>query len=212
MRLKRLLVPIFVLSSMAVAIGAHLVESPKKQETSENSMAQGRNVEPDKQTRIRTTLTELLGPMGVEVGPTLPISNAQTYKQIQVRWQSVGASGAKLEKQRAPGVVTLLDSKRRQGILPGERSLELSTNQILIVGLDQKGELRWWRLMLDPRLVRSETTGPGGEIRGEDYYLAKIDFMVECPDDPGIKELRFYHPLWNGKEFSLELVSTLPVE
>jgi len=195
---------------MAVAIGAHRAESPKNQD--KNPTGQAGNVEPDKQSRIRNTLSNLLGPMGVDVGQTLSALDAQTYRQIHVQWQSSSASGAKLEKQQAAGLITLLDSKRREGVLPRERSLELSTNQILVVALNQKAGLRWWRLMLDPRLVRSETPGPGGVISADDYYLTKTDFVVQYPDDGDIKELRFYHLLWNGKEFSLELLSTLAVE
>ena len=205
MRFKKLLVPFFVLLATAVAIGARFTESPK------NAMAQAGSVEQDKQRRIRNTLSDLLGPLGVEVPQILPFSDAQEYKQLSVRWQSSDASGGKLEKQQPHGLVTLVDSKKRSGSLPRERSLELSTNQILIIALDQKGRLLWWRLMLDPRLVRSETPGPGGVISGEDYYLTKTDFMIEYPDDAGIKELRLYHPQWTGSAFSLDLLSILPL-
>jgi hypothetical protein len=212
MKLSRLFVPVFLLIAVAVAIGARLAENPKKQELNRNSMGQAQNVEQDRQDRIRSTLSDLLRPLGVAVGQTPPLADAEAYKQIQVQWQSSGASGAKLERQQAAGAITLLNSRRREGVLPRERFLELSTNQILIAALDQKGQLIWWRLILDPRLVRSETPGPGGVISADGYYLTKIDFIVQYPDDSGIKELRFYHPLWNGKEFSLELLSTLPVE
>jgi hypothetical protein len=171
--------------------------------------------EPDKEARMRNTLAGLLAGAGVDAEKTLPSADTQTYKQIRVRWQSSVALSSpdanKLEQRSSPGVVSLMNSIRLDGILPRERSLELSTNQILVVALDENRGLRWWKLLLDPRLVRSETVAPSGEIHGEDLYRPRVEFIVECPDDPGIRELRFYHPSWTGQDFRLEALGTLPV-
>ena len=171
--------------------------------------------EPDKEARIRSTLAGLLAGAGVEVGTTLPSADAQTHKQMRVRWQSSVALSSpdanKLEQRPSPGVVSLVNSTSRNGILPRERSLELSTNQILVVALDENRGLRWWKLLLDPRVVRSETVAPSGEIHGEDLYRPRVEFTLECPDDRAIRELRFYHPSWTGRDFRLESLGALPV-
>jgi hypothetical protein len=180
-----------------------------------NSFAQSRPAEPDKEAAIRNVLAGLLAPTGVQLGKALPQSEAQTHRQIQVRWEdsvALKSPGAnKLAQLPGAGVITLVNSKNRDGVLPRERSLELSPNQILVVAIDENRGLQWWKLLLDPRIVRSETTAATGEIRGEDLYRPKVDFTIEYPDNPAIRELRFYHPAWTGKDFRLELLSSLSI-
>jgi hypothetical protein len=198
---------------LLLAKDGHFSQGPKKTGTSENSMNQIR--EPDKENRSRDKLADLLASVGVNVGKTLPLSDFQTCKEIRVRWQSSAVpqtSTTSLEQRPSSGSMTLMASTKRGDPPPRERSVELSTSQILVIGLGENSELRWWRLLLDPRLVRSEAPGTTGEISGENYYLVKVDFVIAYPDDPGINELRFYHPLWTGKEFHLELLSTLSVK
>jgi hypothetical protein len=179
-----------------------------------SAVSQSQN-EPDKEARIRNTLAGLLAGVGVEAATTLPSADTQTHKQIRVRWQSSVALNSqdpnKLEQRPSPGVVSLVNSTSRDGVVPRERSLELSTNQILVVALDENRGLRWWKLLLDPRVVRSETVAASGEIHGEDLYRPRVEFIVECPDDRGIRELRFYHPSWTGRDFRLESLGALPV-
>jgi hypothetical protein len=171
--------------------------------------------EPDKEARVRNTLAGLLAGVGVETGTTLPSADTQTHTQIRVRWQSSVALNSpdanKLERRPSPGVVSLVNSVSRDGVVPRERSLELSANQILVVALDENRGLRWWKLLLDPRVVRSETVAASGEIHGEDLYRPRVEFTVECPNDRSIRELRFYHPSWTGREFRLESLGALPV-
>ena len=216
MRFKKLLVPVLVMTSMAVAINAYLAQSPRKPAASENATSQAPFGELEQEARIRNKLAALLADVGVQVGKTLPRWESQTYKEIRVRWQSsmtVAHKGAaNLEQRPSPGLVTLMNATKRAGTLPRERSVELSTNHILLVAIDENGELTWWRVLLDPRLVRSETAGVTGDISGETYYLTRVDFIIAYPDDSAIKELRFYQPLWSGKEFHLNLFSTLPLE
>jgi hypothetical protein len=214
-RASRFLVPVVTTILLLVSADTYFAQKPKEQDAGNNPTSQARILEPDKETAIRKTLGDLLAGVGVRVENTVPASDAHTHKEIQIRWQSSGVprkAGASLESWAGPGAVTLLGLTKRDGILPRERSVELSTNQILVAALDASGGLRWWRLLLDPRLIRAESAGPKGDLRGVDYYLPTVDFTVAYPDDPGIKELRFYHPSWTGKEFQLELISNLPVE
>lgn len=210
---ERIIIPFVVMVPLVLGIDVFLAQSRKNQRH-EDLVSQVQITEPDRETRIRNTLADLLADVGVHVGKTVPVSDAQSYQEILVRWQNSGASaqkGAARLEQPGPGVLTLVNSTRRLGTLPRERSLELSPNQVLVVAVDGNRELRWWRLLLDPRLVRSETPGVSGDISGESYYLIKVDFIIPYPDDPAIKELRFYQPLWSGKDFHLALFSTLPL-
>src|SRR6266480_118630 len=215
MRVAKFLVPLLVIA-LAVVIDAYVAQIPNSLAANKDSISQARVAEPDKEIRIRNKLAELLSGAGVHVGKAVPIRDGDTYKELRVRWQSSGTSAqtgsANLLQIPTSGVLTPLASKNKNGALPRERSFELSTNQILIIGVDRNAELRWWRLLLDPRLVRSETPAPTGEISGEEYYLRSIDFIINYPDDPEIRELRVYHPLWTGKNFQLELISTLAVK
>ena len=200
---------------LVMGITSSFSQGQTKQETNASSVSQPRPAEPDKEAAIRNSLADLLAPAGVQLGKALPLSEAQTHRQIQVRWQdsvalkSPGAS--KLAQQPGSGIVTLVNSTSRDGILPRERSLELSPSQILVIAVDENRGLQWWKLLLDPRIVRSETVAATGEIHGENLYRSKVDFTVEYPDNPAIRELRFYHPSWTGKDFRLELLGTLPI-
>ena len=213
-KFNKVILPIFVMILLLVSMDAHVAQNPAKPETSPTSRA--RMPEPEKETLIRNSLAELLVGEGVRVPGTLPLSQGPNYKEIRVRWESavtsVKGDVVSLEKRPTLGALTRLRSTKRSGTLPRERSFELSSNQILIIALNQSGELRWWTLMLDPRLVRAERPQPTGETAGEDYYLPTVDFIVNYPDDAAIEELRFYHPLWTGKTFQLELLTTLPVD
>ena len=216
MRVAKFLAPLFILIALAIVIDAYVAKIPNSPAASENSISQARVTEPDKETRIRNKLAELLSGAGVRVGKVLPIRDSDTYKELRVRWQSSGTStqtgSVNLLQSPTSGVLTAVASTNKHGALPRDRSFELSTNQILVIGLDRNAELRWWRLLLDPRLVRSETLVKTGETLGEEYYLANVDFVIPYPNDPEIRELRVYRPLWTGKNFQLELISTLAVE
>jgi hypothetical protein len=106
--------------------------------------------------------------------------------------------------------VSIVEDKKRSGTLPRHRSLELSPAHILIAAVDATNKLRWWSIMPDPRLVRSETQTPTGELRGENYYASNVTLVVAFPDDPEIANLRFYHPDWNGTDFDLKSLAVVP--
>jgi hypothetical protein len=216
MRVAKFLVPLLTVIALAVVIDAYVAQIPNSPAASEKSTNQARVAEPEKENRIRNKLAELLSGVGVHVGKALPIADGITYRELRVRWQSSGTAtqtgSVNLLQSPTAGVLTAVASTNKNGALPRQRSFELSTNQILVIGLDRNAELRCWQLMLDPRLVRSETPVVTGETRGEEYYLPNVDFVITYPDDPEIQELRVYRPLWTGKNFQLELISTLAVD
>jgi hypothetical protein len=139
-----------------------------------------------------------------------------TYRELKINWADPTKSTTELrsavnsEQQTQTPKVSIVEDKKRSGTLPRHRSLELSPAHILIAAVDATTKLRWWSIMPDPRLVRSETQTPTGELRGENYYASNVTLVVAFPDDPEIANLRFYHPVWNGTDFDLKSLAVVP--
>jgi hypothetical protein len=156
-------------------------------------------------------LQKLMSKVGVDV-PEINVRTDQphTYRELKIRWADSAKSTSELrpannaEEQTPAPTVSIIEDKKRTGTLPRHRSLELSPTHIFIAAVDGTNKLRWWSMILDPRVVRVETPTPTGELRGEVYYSGNVNFVVAFPDDPEIAQLRFYHPVWNGTEFDLK--------
>jgi len=160
----------------------------------------------------RGQLKKLLTPVGVDV-PENDARRVQppTHRELKIRWTDSPKSANEAkpalktqEQMQAPPSASIVEDKRRTGTLPRQRSLELSPTQIFVAAVDAANKLRWWSVVPDPRLVRSETQAPTGELRREDYLLSNITLSVAFPDDPEIVSLRFYQPVWNGTDFDLK--------
>ncbi len=162
-----------------------------------------------RETLQQEQLKKLMSKVGVEVSDTdARAAQPQTYRELKIRWvdstkSNSGLRPAAQEQTQTPSV-SVIEDKKRPGTLPRQRSLELSPTQIFVAAVDAANKLRWWSIMPDPRLVRSETRTASGELRGEDYYVSNVTLLVAFPDDPEIARLRFYHPVWNGTQFDLK--------
>jgi hypothetical protein len=161
-------------------------------------------------------LQKLMSKVGVDVlDVNVRADQLQTYRELKIRWADSAKSTTELrpansaEEQTPAPSVSIVEDKKRSGTLPRHRSLELSPAHIFIAGVDATNKLRWWSIILDPRLVRAETQTPTGELRGEEYYVSHVNFAVAFPDDPEIAQLRFYHPVWNGTDFDLKLLTVV---
>jgi hypothetical protein len=157
----------------------------------------------------------LLAESGVEVGvPLNPVlTSARSHRELRVSWEADKAAlpkPAAAQYKNAAGRVALARaSVRREGALPKQRSAELSPTQVVVVALDAEGRMRWCGLVADPRLLRAEFPGPGGELSGQVLYRESAEFVVHYPDDDNVAEVRLYHPDWDGQKFSLELVGAV---
>jgi len=179
-----------------------------------STLAQSQTTTVDKQQQ---QLQKLMSKVGVDVLEIkVRTDQPQTYRELKIRWAAAAKSATELrpannsEEQTPAPSVSIIDDKKRSGTLPRLRSLELSSTHIFIAAVDATNKLRWWSIVLDPRVVRAETQTPTGELRGEDYYVSKVNFVVAFPDDPEIAQLRFYHPVWNGTDFDLKLLTAVP--
>jgi hypothetical protein len=134
---------------------------------------------------------------------------------LLVRLKNHDAANASDAVTVAPSAKTELSLKQVKTSDRGiarQRSLELSTTQILIVALNEKQQVLWWTLQTDPRILRLETADDAGRLSNPDLvYRNEADLLVSLPADETIKETRFYHPNWNGKDFSLELIGSLDI-
>jgi len=160
----------------------------------------------------------LMSKVDVEVGETTDARSAQSqsYRELKIRWGDPKKSTTELrpaanpeDRTQAPSFA-IVEDKKRSGTLPRQRSLELSPEHIFIAGVDAANKLRWWSIVPDPRVVRSETQTPSGELRSQNYYVSNVTLAVAFPDDPEIANLRFYQPVWNGTDFDLKPLSIVP--
>lgn len=209
---KALMVTILIAALLA-AFASFLAQTTRKKALS-SKRATTVFPEKEKEEGMRIKLAGLLSSVGVHVGGALPPADAQTYRELRIHWESLDnpdSAGLINEERLAKGgALTRISSIGRAGAIPRERSMELSPDQMLVVALDENDVVRWWRLMIDPRLLRAEV-GRSAEMQSDNYYLAKVDFIIECPDDRLLKQLRFYHPVWNGEAFHLELLGAAPL-
>lgn len=175
---------------------------------------------PVENNRRETLQQERLKKLMAKVGVDVPAAEARTeqpqaYRELKIRWVDPTKSTTELrpaaEAQTQTPSVSVLEDKKRPGRLPRHRSLELASTQIFIAAVDASNKLRWWSIMPDPRLVRSETQNASGELHGQDYYASNVTLTVAFPDDPEIASLRIYHPVWNGTEFDLKPLAIVPI-
>ena len=160
-------------------------------------------------------LKKLLSRVGVDV-PAIEArrTEPQKYRELKIRFgdsaKAANEPKPALSKQEQTPSAAIVEDKKQSGALPRQRSLELSPTQIFIAGVDATNKLRWWSIVPDPRVVRSETQSPSGELRGEDYYVSNVTLVVAFPDDPEIANLRFYRPVWNGTDYDLKPLTNVP--
>lgn len=165
--------------------------------------------------RVRALLTAAGVEVGADVKPAAA-ARARSHREVRISWEADKAAlprPAAAQYLNAPGRVALARAaERREGGLPKQRSAELSSDQVVVVALDAEGRMRWCGLVPDPRLLRAEWPGADGELTGQVLYRESAEFFVAYPDDDSIKEIRLYHPDWDGRAFSLKPVGAVAPE
>jgi hypothetical protein len=155
----------------------------------------------------REQLRKLMSKVSVDVPETDTRGNQpQTYRELKLNWAEGTKPTIELRSEGQTQVprVAIVEDKKRSGTLPRQRSLELAPTLMFVAAVDATNKLRWWSIMPDPRVVRSETQTATGELSRQDYYVSNVTLVVAFPDDPEITTLRFYHPVWNGTDFDLK--------
>jgi hypothetical protein len=158
-------------------------------------------------------LAELLEPLDVQVVQTAMTASGTGTREMRIRWNTGSAVASSQSVQSSPrsGKFDIAGERRYVDPPPRQRSLELSTGRILIVGVDRAKRLKSWTVVPDPRIVRSEGPGPDGVLTGQTLYVDHSEFLVSIPDDAEIVELRLYEPQPSGQTFKLAAAGVLSI-
>ena len=192
---------------LVTIISSGFAQSGKERQAAKSSTTETQAAIPVRENMIRERLSNLLSAVGVSVDDSVLPAEVQSYQEMRIRWDAAGASSQGLvltEQELSNRVLTLVERKKHPQPLSRQRSLELSTNLLLIVAVSPQQQLRWWTLIPDPRIMRAESPNARGELSGRTLYRSKAEFIVAFPDDSTITELRLYHPNWTGSNFTLE--------
>jgi hypothetical protein len=135
----------------------------------------------------------------------------QTIQEVRIRWNTSpplppDAPAAQRSSQSVSHLFSLVDRQVTSGRLPREREPEVNFDKLVIVARTDDEEIVAWQVISDPRIIRAESPGPGGELAGRLLYRDRADFLFTLPDDPRIARLEFYQPRWTGAQFDLDRV------
>ena len=152
----------------------------------------------------------------MSVGELSSLANTRTSQEVRILWQAyIGAPPLVVPgtgQDTPTPMFIVIERQQSSGIMPRQRSSELSSEQLLVVSVDAQGQERSRYLIPDPRILRAESPGPTGELMGEVLHRSTAEFVVMLPDDPTITEVRFYHPRWTGAAFTLELAGVVSLQ
>lgn len=133
--------------------------------------------------------------------------------EIRVRWDLEAVAGLLnfpgSQQRNDIDRFSLIEKRQMQGPMPRQRMPELSSDQILVVIVDERGVQRGWTLIPDPSILRAESPGPNGELRGQILRRTDTEFLVPLPGGLLPAILDFYQPEWTGNSFSLNKLGTL---
>lgn len=161
-------------------------------------------------------LRRLLSSAGVGLDEAALAAPVEGFRGLKISWETPGRKGSPASALRAgqlsQAVAAAVVSERRgRGGVPRHRSLELSPEHVFVATVDAGSRLRWWTVVPDPRVLRSEGPKAEGddELTGFRLFRPEAEFVVNVPEDAGAAELRFYHPLAEGGEYRLQLLGAV---
>ena len=200
-----------IVLTMSAFMG-YQAQNRSTQKTTDDSLSQRAVDEPDRDEAIKSRLSILFAGEGLPLSQSSSLQKSGDYREAKIHWQNAedSSSGLVSAEQRR-GALRLEAHSVKRGGLQRQRSFELSSEQIVVIAVDANGEIRWWHTQTDPRLVRAEARGETGDILSRNLYLVSVDFSIDYPDDPSVQSLRFYSPIWTGREFHLQLIDSLSV-
>jgi hypothetical protein len=141
---------------------------------------------------------------------------AQTIQEVRVQWTTSppippGISAERFS-QPVSHLFSILSRQTMSGRLPRQREPELNSEQVVIIARDSSGKILDWQVVPDPRVVRAETPGPGGELSGRVFYRETAEFLFTLPNDASIARIDFHHPRWTGANFDLDLIGGVALQ
>ena len=136
-------------------------------------------------------------------------------KQILIRFESIGRMASFQPLVQTRPKAHRLSVVRQQVVLeapPIERHPELSENHLVVKALDVQGNEIAQVYLLDPRLIRAETTDSSGKLMTQNLYRESVEFVILLPDIPNIHSIEIFQPHWTGTEFLLESIGKIRLE
>jgi hypothetical protein len=146
----------------------------------------------------------------LELFTITPMLSGQTIQEVRVQWTTPvllpPGTSPQMRGQSVSDLFSVVSRQKMSGRLPRHREPELNSDKFVIVGRDSGGNILDWQVVGDPRIIRAEAPGPGGELSGRVLYRERADFLFTLPDNPEIERIDFYQPRWTGQRFDLDLI------
>lgn len=137
-----------------------------------------------------------------------PLVQAESVRSLSLVLESAPRSedGA---AARAPGPAAgalrarLVGDVRHEQGLPRQRSKELSEQQLVGVAYDERGREIFRTAVLDPRLLRLETTDAQGRLHNRGRrFVERAQLELALP--ARTRSLQLLKPRWNGRNHELD--------
>ncbi len=151
----------------------------------------------------------LMAAVGIQVDPAASATTSQSFQSLRLQLTTNVTSAAASTSLAQTFSASINSSERHLGQLPRNRSIELSSQHLVLVTVDSANRLRWWSMVPDPRLLRAESPDSNNRLSGSVIYQPRVDTSFAIPDDASATELRFYHPQWTDDRFVLTLVGSV---
>ena len=119
---------------------------------------------------------------------TVPRIAAQTGLHLRLRWRTDAVIADPAQTRNQFDVVWARPVSVQ--VRP-ERAPEVSGATLALVSIGDDGQELDWRVMRDPRVVRSELA-PDDTLKSDKLYYRDISFTLLLPDIPALAGIRIY--------------------
>ena len=145
----------------------------------------------------------------------IPTASASATQELTVRWTPYpGATAAVIVPgaRLATAGFLLLERRPVTGDLPRQRSPQLSSDQLVAIGVDATGREIDWQLVKDPRIIRAEAAGADGRLSGQVLHRIDAEFLLTVPAGNAFAAIRIYETAWTGSQYLLRYVGAIPLD
>lgn len=148
------------------------------------------------------------------VPPVAAVAGGSAATELTIRWVAADAPADEPIPARDFRPVNQFEVVARRSVMPGfvrERAPQLSRERLVVVAVDATGREVAWQQVADPRIVLSESAGPGLELSGQTLYRPLTELVVALPDALATAAIRVYEARWTGSEFVLDGLGEIAV-
>ena len=164
----------------------------------------------------RQRIEQLLVSSGLTIDRQMPGSTQAEQQIIELRltWDVYATPQGHIDPanqsvSRGKGLA-IASSKRFPGRIGRDRYPQLSSNTLLVVGVDSNNKVYAWTIARDPRVLRAETPGASGELSGQILHASRVEMMVALNHHPSISVFRIYEPIWSTRPATLRFLGSVP--